>query len=1031
MKNLNFCPKTEASKYLPLIIFLGGLVFGCLLPKVFALDPNKSISQFNRQFWGNEEGFSYGTVYAFAQTPDGYLWIGTEKGLIRFDGFKFEIIHPQNTPLPISEPILGLVTDVEGSLWIRFRSPKIIRYKNGKFEDALINLSEVDPRISSMSRSPKGELLFATLENGPLKFTENKVISLIPKSDLPPSFLISIAETASGEVWMGTRESGLFRFDGQETTEFTNNLPDRKVNYLLPDQEKSLWIGTDRGLAFWDGNKLESPDLPDRIKNSQVLTMVKDRQSNLWVGTKANGIIRLDPQGAVSTENIDANSNKIITALFEDREGNLWIGSQLGIERLRDNSFVTYSTNNGLPTDTNGAVFVDYEKRIWFAPISGGLFWLKNDKVEKIKGFDEDVVYSINGFQNDLWIGRQRGGLTHLQFNENGNQPLVRTYTQKDGLAQNSVYTVFLSGDGSVWAGTLSGGVSHLKDGKFTTYTANDGLASNTVNQIVASKDGTVWFATPNGLSSYSNNVWRNFTTSDGLPTESVNCILDSPRTGGLWFGTDKGLAFFDGNRIINFSNLSVLPQEPIFGLGEDKNGDLWISSANHVLQIDAQKLIQGELGERDVREFGLADGLLSHVGVKRSQSVISDDGGRIWFSLERGLSMVSPTRISEYSTPALLKINYFTTDGRQMDLTNPIRISILHQRIIIGFTGISLEIPERVKYRYKLENFDKDWSEPTALKEAVYTNLSPGVYRFHVTATNSHGVWNNTEKVIEFEIVPMFWQTWWFRLLSLALLFLLIFSFFKIREYRLARSLTLRFEERLAERTLLARDLHDSLLQGVVGASMQLSVAIDQTPEDSASKKALSKVLQTMHRVIEEGRNTIRGLRATSDKTSEIDATDLEKSLIKMWEGFANSGEKDFRIIINGVPRPLHPLVQNEVQRIGGEALINTLKHSEAKKVEIEIDYSDRYFRMMIQDDGRGLDSKTLTSEGDGHWGILGMRERAERIRAKLKILSRIGSGTVIEIIVPEKIAYKSPTPNNKVSELIRVEPHNVKSEF
>ena len=1013
MRNLNICRERRSKSFLFLLLLLGGLLLACPSKEIFALDPNRAISQYTRDFWGIEKGFSGGTVYAIAQTPDGYLWIGSEKGLIRFDGLKFELIQPVNTPLFPAEPVLGLITDAEGSLWIRLRSPKIVRYRNGIFEDALSKLGEFDPRITTMSRGRDGNLLFSTLQNGPLAYEENEIKVLVPKTELPNSFIISFSETSDGEIWMGTREAGLYRYADQKNSAVTKNLPDRKINFLLPD-ENNLWIGTDRGIAFWNGTRLVTPDFPETIQTGQIFTLLKDRQSNLWIGTRSNGLARLNQTGKIETEKSADKSEKIITALFEDREGNLWVGSQQGIERLRDNIFLTYSISEGLPADKNGALYVDSTLKTWFAPLTGGLFWLKGNSAGNLTNdkLDNDVIYSITGGKNDLWIGRQRGGLTHLRFESGAAaMPNHRTYTTADGLAQNSVYTVFQSSDDAIWAGTLSGGASHLKDGKFTTYTTADGLAANAVNAIAETADGTIWFATSGGLSSLSKNAWRSYTTKEGLPINTVNCLLAQTSSGGLWLGTAKGLGYFSDNRIRFFSDAPGLPSEAIFGLAEDKNGFLWVSTINRVLRVETAKLLSGALSDANVREFALGDGLHGLEGVKRSRSLVADETGRIWLSSNRGISMADPQSIKENISPALVQINQITIDGMPLDFQDRITIEAGRQRITINFIGLSLAAPEKVKYRYKLENFDQEWSEPTAIREAVYTNLSPGSYRFKVIASNSQGIWNSQEAVVELEIAPFVWQTRWFRLFCFIAAVLLGLMLFRVRLYRITDKLNLRFEERLAERTRIAQELHDSLLQGVVGASMQLDVAIDRLPENISEKQSLSKVLHNMKRVIEEGRNTVRGLRAADSHSPD---GSLEQSFSKFWQDLSADEKIDFRLVVDGSPRALHPLVRDEVYRIGGEALINAVRHSGGSQIEFEINYAAKHLKILIRDDGCGIDSNILNAGREGHWGLTGMRERAENIGAKLKVWSRHESGTEIELIVPNHIAFESKSSDN-----------------
>jgi signal transduction histidine kinase len=611
--------------------------------------------------------------------------------------------------------------------------------------------------------------------------------------------------------------------------------------------------------------------------------------------------------------------------------------------------------------------------------------------------------------------------LTRLRLEAGSFQ--TDTYTQADGLAQNSVYAVHQNRDGTVWAGTLSGGVSKFDGGRFTTYTAANGLASNTVASILEGSDGTMWFATPNGLNSLSEDRWQTHTVRDGLPAENVNCLLEDS-TGVLWAGTAAGLAFGGPSGFQVPSEAPASLRGQILGLAEDKNGALWIAASNRVLWVNRDKLMSGALADEDVREYGLADGLHSVEGVKRHRSVVADELGQIWFSMNRGLSIVDPARLERSGAPAIVQIQAITADETTIDMRGPVRVPAGRQRVTFGFAGLSLSVPERVRFRYRLDGFDRDWSAPTAIREAIYTNLSPGSYRFRVMASNVDGVWSGAEGVIPFEIDPAFWQAWWFQLGVLLTCILGIVALYRLRLHHLTRQLNVRFEERLAERVRIAQELHDTLLQGFLSASMQLHVAADALPADSAAKTSLNRVLQLMGRVIEEGRNAVRGLRS-----SQADSLDLERAFSRIKDELAIHDEVAFRVVVEGRRRALHPIFRDEVYRIGREAVVNAFRHSQARNVEVEIGYAAKQFRFLVRDNGRGIDPKVLQSGREGHWGLPGMRERAERIGGQLSVWSRAAAGTEVELTVPSHLAFQARPANGPASWLSRLYPRGAKA--
>ena len=340
--------------------------------------------------------------------------------------------------------------------------------------------------------------------------------------------------------------------------------------------------------------------------------------------------------------------------------------------------------------------------------------------------------------------------------------------------------------------------------------------------------------------------------------------------------------------------------------------------------------------------------------------------------------------------------------------MANTVRIPGGHQRIRFGYSGLILSVPDRVRYRYRLDGFDLAWSEPAAAREAVYTNLPPGRYRFRVMATNADGIWNTDEAAVPIEVDPLFWQAWWFRLSVVMLCMACVLAVYRLRLHQLTTRINLRFQERLAERTRIAQELHDTLLQGFLSASMQVHVAADRLPEDSNVKPTLTRALELMRQVIEEGRNAVRGLRS-----SQSASLDLERAFSRIQQELA-TGERtgegvDFRVIVDGEQKPLHPVLRDEVYRIGREALVNAFRHAQARKIEMELKYSSNRLRVLVRDDGCGIDPNVLQSGRDGHWGLSGMRERADRIGAQLHVMSSSFAGTEIELSIPGSVAFQA----------------------
>jgi ligand-binding sensor domain-containing protein/signal transduction histidine kinase len=975
-----------------------GIVLAGLVTDARALDPNRLPSQYVREQWTTESRFPGGAVNGIAQTADGYLWIGTDRGLIRFDGLNFRPVSFTSITTALNTTILQLLTDARGTLWIRPEGAYLVSQKDGEFESVRYGLYA----ITAMAKDKHDGVLVSDIEQGTFRFRADDVQKLGAAS--PP--VISLAETAEGKIWIGTLGDGLFLLTGGRLTRVSAGLSDRKINCLLPIGEE-LWVGTDTGLYHGNSNGFRQVKLPPFLGSVQVLSILRDRDSNIWVGT-ARGLLRINEKGISFSEESELRGDGGINVLFEDREGNLWIGGARGLGRIRDSTFVTYSSIDDPRFAHGGPTYVDQEGRTWFAPAQGGLYVLQNGRVQPVTSIPaHDVVYSISGRADEVWVGRQRGGLTHLRL-RNGSIA-SQSYTEANGLAQNSAYAVYESRDGSVWAGMLNGGVSKFQNGRFTTYTMTNGLASNTVSSVLETRDGAMWFATPGGLSSFSNGQWRTYTTKEGLPSLEVNCLFEDS-SGTLWSGTSAGLAFFASSRFqIPHESPEVLRKQ-IVGMAEDKSGRFWIATSDHVLRVARDKLLSGVVQGADVREYGQADGLESTLGVKRSRSVVSDSAGRIWFSLSRGLSVVDPSQITDNSAPALPHIEAVFADGSPVDFRQPFRISTKQQKTTFRFVALSLADSARVRYRYRLDGFDHDWSDPVASREATYTNLGAASYRFRVIACNSDGLWDASEAAVGFEVEPTVWQTWWFRTSSAALILLLLWCVYLYRLHQLAKEFNIRLEERVGERTRVARELHDTLLQSFHGLLLRFQAATNLLPERPAeARKTLESAIDQAAQAITEGRDAVQGLRSSTVVASDFALT-INTLGQELASGETNPNATVFHVAVEGTPQNLHPILRDEIYRIAGEAMRNAFKHARAQRIEVEIRYDERQLRLRVRDNGKGIDAKHLDGDGyAGHYGLRGMRERAKLMGGKLAVWSERDSGTEVELSIPASRAYET----------------------
>jgi ligand-binding sensor domain-containing protein/signal transduction histidine kinase len=973
----------------------------------YGLDPARALSQFVREQWGVERGFVGGVVRAIAETPDGYLWLGTDRGLVRFDGATFTLVSESDVSAS-GAAVLDLVADGNGDLWIRRRGPNVQRLSKGRFEDALWSLSPKEEFVGAIARGRNGTVLLATRFHGIARYVGGRFKTMA--APWPPEDPVrAMVEAPDGRVWLGTEGSGLFSVLDGRVTRGPDDLADDTIEALSPAANGSLWIGTHWGVRRWNGHDTTTKGVPTALRRLHVQRMLRDRDANVWLGT-TKGLVRIGPDGSVVFDSEAARTGGAVTAgavtaLFEDREGSLWIGGATGIARLRQGGFTPYTRAEGLPADHVGPVYADAGGRTWFAPVQGGLYSLQHGRIERVTaaGLDRDVVYAIAGGGDDVWVGRKQGGLTRLRVT--GGAVHAATFTNRDGLAPGSIVALHRSRDGTIWAGTLGAGasVSRANGAGFSTYTTANGLASNIVTSIAETGDGTVWLATPQGLSAFAGGRWRTYGVAEGLPPGAINCVLGSGADASLWVGTAAGLVRIVEGRVVA-NPLPPMLRHQIFGLAEDNRGSLWVATSNRLLQVALDRLRRGALGEEDIREFEKADGLPSVESSRRERSLIQGPDGRIWLSTTRGLAVVDPARLPP-RMPAIAGVHTISVDGVPLDLFGavPLRIPPNPERIAFGLVGVSLSSPQQVRLRYRLDGSDRDWSAATTASEAIYTHLAPGPYRFRVMSSTGDGRWRESDASVAFVVEPAFWQTSWFRLLVVAACGGLAFAAYQMRTRQLTRQLNVRFEERLAERTRIAQELHDTLLQGVMSASMQLHSAVDDLPADTPIRQELERVLHLMSRVSDEGRVAVRGLRTES-------GDDLEQAFFLVRQEYASRNGADFEVTVEGRVRTIHPLIRDEVYRIGREALVNAFRHARAKRIEVELEYSPRHLRMLIRDDGCGVDPAVLHAGREGHWGLSGMRERARRIGGQLTLSSRAASGTEVELVLPASVAFCPP---------------------
>ncbi len=960
--------------------------------------PTISVVGGNRNHWTSASGFNGGYVYSITQTKDGYLWIGTSNGLIRFDGVNFHDIPVDPSESLANPSIISVASDSDGRLWTS-NGLQMLQLVDGHLKEGLPSRGRQPNQDVLISEGLNGGILYAAGVEGISAYDRGESRLLVKAGEVP-SIPTALTETSNGTLWMGTR-TGLFVVEqraGLRAVHRVAGLPDTTVVCLLPFDQTELLIGTNKGLWIWNGNAIKRTGIQPEVGDRSISALARDLDGNIWIGTES-GVLKTAPNSLRQTtfRPVEKMADSMrVTALYEDREGNMWAGAADRIERYRGSAFTTYSFSGDVPSENGGPVYVDEESRTWFAPSVGGLFWFRRNEVQAVDcaGMKADGVYSLAGGNGEVWVGRKRGGLTEVRAHGTSFECL--TYTERNGMAQNGVYSLYRGPDGTVWAGTLNKGLSQLRRGRIKNFTANDGLPSNSISAIAGSSSGGIFVGTPNGLGELRGDHWIIYTAREGLPPGAIDSLF-TDSTGTLWIGTTKGIAFLhDGVIQVNGKVPDPL-SEDILGIAE-ANGWLWIATPDRVLRVRRDPLKKGILEENDYREYGAAEGLASVEGVKRNRSVVQDQLGQVWFSLNRGISVMQPPILARQSIPPLIHLERMVADEREVPLRDGIRLASGRHRLTFHFASVSLTNPDQIRYRYRLDDYDSSWSEPGPINEANYTNVPPGNFRFRVMARSADGIWCVHEAAVRFAVEPEYWQTRWFQLASFGAFCLLGGVLYRLRLVHLTRRLNFRFEERLAERARIGRELHDTLLQNLTGLSLQISGIAKIVKEPPRAAEGLKQLKRQAEDCVRETRQSVWDIRSV-----DAEIQDLPNALEHSGQQLTAGKGVQFRFVCEGEPRELPSQVRHDLLRIAREAIGNAVRHASATEIQLILKFRSRDCQLTVSDDGRGFELAEK-DELPGHFGLTTMKERAQQMRASIHITSSIGRGTLITVRVPWK---------------------------
>ncbi len=979
----------------------GGVGWGRLVARVFLVcvllttlaAGEVRTDRLNHQAWSTEDGLPQSSVHQIFQSRDGYIWLATEGGVARFDGVSFRVLSHEKEPAFVSDDVCCLAQDTSGAMWfgtpdglVRWDGRAAVRVSDGQMVGA----------IEAMVAVEDGSVLVLAA-GGLFRFAGEKV-SRVPGGGTP---VLAMSAGADGSVWLAG-EAGLEHWSHGQMSR--TKLPEGVDRGAVQGFE----VMADGGLGLWtrdsvvlvrDGVVRRFGTAGRELPGSRVQAMSVDAKGVAWVGTN-RGLVTIDPDGGAVMPVAALGQNSIL-CVFEDREGNHWIGTETsGLHVLRERKFWGVQ---GLGDEVVTAVVQARDGSMWVGTRDDGLREVRGGVVERPKlgtGASSIVLSLAPGMGGDVWVGTP-DGLNHIHGTE------VRTYSSAMGLPDDFVRSLLVDPDGSVWVGTRRG-LAHVEGGgRVSTLTRGDGLGSDLIGTLYREGAGALWIGTFRGVSKLEGGRLKTYGVREGLLGEIVTAITRDGR-GGVWVGTrDGGLSRVEGDRVTAFGQPG-LPRS-IDAIAADSEGFLWLRSKQGIARVRIADLFacaaKGNCSG-SVRVYGAGDGMPSEEGAADGHPAVwSAADGELWFTTRKGVAITDPARFPGNVVPPPVVIERFTVDDRET-ATGPgvVRISPGHVRYTFEYAALSYTAPSEVRYRFLLEGLDREWTDAGGRRSATYTNLPPRKYRFRVQAANNDGVWNEAGAELRFAVAPPIYRRWWFYLLAVLLVGLLVRLLYRMR----LRRLQTEFDLVLAERNRIAREIHDTLAQDFVGVSLQLEITAQMLKrslaERSAPEAAAEQVDRTRKLVTQglaDARRSIWELRANTAKDS------LPTRLTEVAERFGREGVRP-RLLIGGVYRALPTRTEDEVVRIAQEALTNVARHAQATEVGVELRYSDDSLFLELTDNGRGFQATTVAGAAEGHYGLQGMRERAEVMGSRLVVKSEPGKGTTVLLTVPIAAAVR-----------------------
>jgi len=970
---------------------------------VHALDPNKRVTQYIHSAWRTQDGSLPAGMYHIVQTSDGFLWfLSLPADLYRFDGVRF---RPWRLPagVPIDRS-MNIFADHAGGLWV-LGPREMVRLKGAAVSS---HFQLEGGMFQSVSEAADGSLwVLGGNSDAPLCHVTDSVKCFGKADGIPISDIQSVLADGNGGFWLGGRAGALVHWHAGISEKYNVG---NEVFSLARGPDGSLWVGISgegpgQGLQQLKDGAVKPFVTPTFNGSSfDIGTLMFDHDGNLWVGTKARGLLRIHGNAVEHYDHTNGLSGDSVYALFEDREGIVWAGTTSGVDSFRDPPVVTFSQVEGLAKDLPAGILASRDSTIWVAN-AGSLDHIVHGNVSSIragKGLPGDqVTRLLEDRAGNLWVGIDDG--LYL-FKDGRFRRLPEPNHQPLGMVIGLIEDI----EGNIWAECASNPRKLVRIRDFQVREVFPAPQVPPAWMLAPDPNGGIWIATRKGdLVQFRQGVQRKFPLNPNAKNPAPHEILAQPDSSVL-AAFDEGLVGFREGKVQRMTTKNGLPCDFVISFIQDKEKRWWLYTRCGIVELSDSELQRWWTNPDAIirnHVYDTFDG--AQPNIPSFNSAASSPDGRVWFTSGVVVQMVDPSRLSQKVLPAPTYIESLVADRKEFKATPNLKVPPNPRDLQIDYTSPTFSIPQKVNFRYRLDGYERDWHEAGTRRQAFYTDLPPGKYSFRVIASNSDGVWNESAAKLDFSIAPAYYQTNWFRGLCACIFLALLWAAYLWRVRQLHHQFDMTLEARVGERTRIARELHDTLLQSAHGVLLRFQTVSQLLPDrPMEAKEKLDNAIDQTANFITEARDEVQGLR-----DSTVQSNDLAMAISTLGEELTTDSTDHrpaFRVAVEGEARNLHPILRDEIYKIAAEALRNTFRHSQARQIEVEIRYDNEQFRLRVRDDGKGIDPAILSSQSSkGHYGLPGMRERATLIGGKLVVWSEVDAGTEVELRVPAGTAY------------------------